>query len=87
MTATVDTALYPYSQSTVEEVSKAVWVRSVVEDGSTEDWAQDAWEDMGGSEPAQERAELEVDVGNLLRVAPEHSSFEALVDYVVTELG
>jgi hypothetical protein len=87
MTATIDTALYPYSQSTVEEVSKAVWVRSVVEDGSTEDWAQDAWEDMGGSEPAQERAELEVAVANLLRVAPEYTSFDTLVDHVSTELG
>lgn len=50
----------------VEETAQAIYVAECVADGSTAEWASAAWDDMGGGEPAEERALLEVDVANTL---------------------
>lgn len=48
----------------VEDAAKSIYVAECVEDGLTAEWAQAAWEDMGGGEPTEERALLEVAVTN-----------------------
>lgn len=40
-----------------EVIARDVWIReNALAHGAK--WAEDAWEDMGGSEPSSERAEL-----------------------------
>lgn len=40
----------------VQAGAKAAWIAKVVSEGSDPEWAENAWEDMGGSEPTDERS-------------------------------
>lgn len=70
---------HPYPQSLVAEVAAAIWVREAVRDGAPQQWAEEAWADMGGSEPNDERALLEIRVGEALHTAPRFDSLDELV--------
>lgn len=52
-------------QDVIADTAGAVYVETCGVDD--EDWARDAWDDMGGSEPAEERALLEMAVEDALR--------------------
>ncbi|XKH58314.1 hypothetical protein LG293_16955 (plasmid) [Citricoccus nitrophenolicus] len=78
---------HPYPQSLAKDVAQAIWIQGAVDEGSTRQWAEEAWEDMGGSEPADERALLEVKVAESLRSAPHYDRLGDLVADVTARLG
>lgn len=53
----------------VETVAKRLWIERVIGEDSSRQWAEDAWDDMGGSEPSWERAELVAEVREVLLAA------------------
>ena len=51
-----------------EALARAWWIQEAVDGGSDRAWAEAAWDDMGGSEPTDERAEYEIRADAVLGV-------------------
>lgn len=47
-------------EKAVEAGARRIWIERAVMEWSDQDWAESAWDDMGGSEPSIERAGVEL---------------------------
>jgi hypothetical protein len=75
-----------------EALAKALWVARAVDETTSREWAERAWDDMGGSEPSEERVEHELLADALIAsgvVVPLDTlaDDEALVDRFIDALG
>lgn len=63
-------------EKAVENGARRVWIERAVMEWSDQDWAESAWDDMGGSEPSIERAGVELQFRAALTDALPHLTAE-----------
>ena len=66
----------------VETAARAGWISRVLDprSGATREWCEVAWDDMGGSEPSDERADEEIYMRAALEAAAPLIAAQALRD-------
>ena len=67
-------------EKAVEAGARRVWIERAAMEWSDQDWAESAWDDMGGSEPSIERAGVELQFRAALRAALPHLTADDLRD-------
>ena len=59
-------------EKAVEAGARRIWIERAVMEWSDRDWAESAWDDMGGSEPSIERIGTKLQFHDALTVALSH---------------
>lgn len=63
-------------EKAVEDGARRLWIEKAVTEWCDRDWAESAWDDMGGSEPSIERAGVELQFRAAIRAALPHLTAE-----------
>ena len=63
-------------EKAVEAGARRFWIERAVMEWSDRDWAESAWDDMGGSEPSIERIGTKLQFHDALTVALSHLTAE-----------
>lgn len=63
-------------EKAVEAGARRVWIERAVMEWCDRDWAESAWDDMGGSEPSIERIGTKLQFHDALTVALSHLTAE-----------
>lgn len=64
---------------TAEQIARTLWDHDVAE-GTTPEWREMAWNDMGGSEKSEERVDYELRAESVLAVLPGKTEAEIRAD-------